>query len=225
MAPEQLHGKDAGAAADLFAFGAVFYEMLTGKKAFPGGTQASVIAGILERQPPELEALPEHLRRVVCACLAKEPADRWQSARDLAVALEWTAPPAAAAQVAAPASRGARLSWIAAGLFAAALAIVAAIHFREVPPEQPVARFSIAPPEKARFSGSLSVAPDGRRAAFRTVAPDGRIFLSLRSLDSQETAPLPGTEGASYNFWSPDGRFLAFFAGGQLKRLELVRRR
>jgi Tol biopolymer transport system component len=222
MSPEQLEGKDSGAAADLFAFGAVLYEMLTGQKAFGGPTQASVIAGILERQPPELQALPEHLRRILAACLAKDPADRWQSARDLSLALEWTAPPAAVAPVPAPAGRGARLAWAAAGLLAAAAAVLAVVHFREVPPDLPVARFAIAPPEKARFAGSLSVAPDGRRAVFRTVAPDGRVFLSLRSLDSQETTPIPGTDGATYNFWSPDARFLAFFAGSQLKRLELT---
>ena len=217
MAPEQLEGKPADPRTDLFAFGALLYEMVTGRKAFQGGSQASVIGAILHQDPPAMapqEPLtPPALERLVRKCLAKDPEERWQSARDLAGELEWiAAPPAGEAAPAAgrkPAPPRFRWAWpVAAALvFLAALPFVVA-YFRPAPAEPSPVRFTIAPPEGGNFERSVVLSPDGRRVAFVTRA-GGKERLWVRSLDSLEPQGAPPADSYDRPFWSPDSRYLA----------------
>ena len=226
MAPEQLEGKDADARSDIFAFGAVLHEMVTGKRAFRGESHASLISSIMSTEPPPVSSLapmaPPALDRVVRRCLAKDPDGRWQSARDVVLELDEIA---RALVPATAAGHGLRrrdfAGWIvAAGLFLALLAALLG-PWRRAPsaPGTPV-RFTVSPPRDTAFQGMLALSPDGRRLAFVATTADGRDVLWTRALDSLESRALEGTDGANYPFWSPDGRFLAFFAGGKLKKIE-----
>jgi serine/threonine protein kinase/Tol biopolymer transport system component len=237
MAPEQLEGKEVDARTDIFAFGAVVYEMATGKRAFEGKSQASVIGAILKDDPPPISSLqpmtPPALDRVVKKCLGKDPENRWQSARDLTDELRWIAE--GGSQAGAPAllvthrkSRK-RLVWsVAVVLLVAALTLGAFAYLRRVPEETRAVRFFVSPPGSlAGFgtttSGStapVAVSPDGHRVAFVAMSADGRYLLWVRSLDTLTAQALAGTEGASSPFWSPDSRLLGFFAGGKLKKIE-----
>jgi serine/threonine protein kinase len=221
MSPEQLQGKEADVRSDLFSFGCVFYEMLTGRRAFQGDSPASVIAAILQREPAPL-AVSAPLERVVKTCLAKDPDQRFQDALDLKHALAWA--------IKQPARARAQTSgewWIAA---AAALLLGAGAgwsisHFRQNPPEDRPFRFQINPPQDGRFvvaagAGGIALSPDGKLAAY-VASTNGRSGLWLRPLDSTAARLLPGTEGAYSPFWSPDGQSIAFFAEGALRRLDL----
>ncbi len=229
MAPEQLAGKEADARSDMFAFGAVLYEMATGKKAFEGKTQASVIAAILERDPPPVSTLqpmvPQLLDRVVKVCLAKDPEERWQTAHDLELQLHWIAE--ADLQAGVPAAVRARRrnrerwAWMATVLVL--LAIMAAVYSRKPLTSKGATWSFILAPEKTSFSyfaGPVVVSPDGRGVAFVATTAEGKDLLWVRPLDAPNAQALPGTEGASYPFWSADNRSLGFFAGGKLKAME-----
>jgi len=227
MAPEQLEGKEADARTDIFAFGLVVYEMVTGKKAFEGKSQASLIAKILETDPPPISSLqpmtPPALDRVVKRCLAKEPDDRWQTARDLEMELKWITD--GGSQVALPTpvvSRRKtldRLGWIAAALFLVIAAVLAAIRLHEGPRVLPSIRFSIFPPEKGTLSpvSYVAVSPDGNQLAFVATA-DGKQSIWIRPFGSLVARPLPGTEGGTSPFWSPDNQYVGFFSGGRLSK-------
>ena len=226
MAPEQLEGREADSRTDIFAFGALLYEMATGKRAFRGESHASLISSIMATEPPPVSSLapmaPPALDRVVRRCLAKDPDGRWQSARDVALELDEIARAPVTATAAGPGPRRRDFAgWIvAAGLL---LALLAALFgpWRRAPsaPAAPV-RFTVSPPRDTAFQGMLALSPDGRRLAFVATTADGRDLLWTRALDSLESRALEGTDGANYPFWSPDGRFLAFFAGGKLKKIE-----
>src|SRR5881628_127343 len=221
MSPEQLHGQEADPRSDLFSFGCVLYEMVTGKCAFEGRSAASVIAAILEREPAPLEAAPP-LERVVRRSLAKDPDQRFQTARDLKAALTWAleqAPPSAGVK---PRSRW----WIAA----AALVIVSALggwavaHFRQPPADDRVFRLQIDPPEGGQFvfgtnAGGIALSPDGRTAAY-IASGNGKNGLWVRPLNGVKARLIDGTEGARNPFWSPDGKSLAFSTISQLKRVD-----
>jgi Tol biopolymer transport system component len=221
MAPEQLEGQDADARTDIFAFGVVVYEMVTGRKAFAGKTSASLIGAILKDQPSSLSTVqpvtPGALDWTVRRCLAKEPDARWQSARDLLEELRWIA---AEGQRHAPADttrvrRRARATGLVAAtaLIVAIPTIMATRYLR--PAESLVTRLDlVTPPAADPFSFALS--PDGRQMAFVTTA-DGISRLWVRSLDSGNARPFPGSEGASYPFWKPDGGAIGFFAQDKLK--------
>ena len=231
MSPEQMEGKDADARSDIFSIGAVLFEMATGRHAFDGKTKASVIAAILEREPPSISQLqptsPPALDRTVRSCLAKDPDERFQSAHDLKLQLEWIRDAGSQASVPAPvvARRRSRerIAWALAGtglLVAVALAFLfARLYLHQ--PKPSVARFLISPPENANF-GSISLSPDGRRLAFVGISEDGRGQLWLRPLDNPSAQPLPGTDGARLPFWSPDSRNLGFFADGSLKKIDVT---
>src|SRR5579864_339118 len=223
MAPEQLEGKEADARTDIFAFGAVLYEMLAARRAFEGKSQAGLIVAIMEHEAPSVSAaVPAGaaLDRVVRRCLAKDPEERWQTARDLAFELQSVGDQPAAASAAVNVKRSREYAaWAAAALFLLAGVLLAVTHLSERTPEQRVIRFEVPAPENATFVGAAAVSPDGRRLAF--VARDsGGTRLWIRELDSFTARPLAGTEGARSPFWSPDSRYLGFGADGRLKRIE-----
>jgi len=224
MSPEQIEGKELDGRGDIFSFGAVLYEMVTGERAFQGNSQLSVASAILEKEPMPISSVkpmtPPALDHAIRRSLAKEVDKRWQSAADLAGELQWIAE--GGSQSGAPAPLVShrklreRLAWSVAALLAVCLAPVAFLHFREKPqaPGAPV-RFQIPPPEKSGID-YFKLSPDGRLLAFTT---DRRLWI--RSLDTLQAIPLPGTEGASKMFWSPDSQFIAFFAQGKLKKIAL----
>ena len=229
MAPEQLEGKPADVRTDIFALGALLYEMATGTQAFGGASAAAVASEILRAEPRPLLALrpdcPPALERLVLVCLAKDAGERWQSAHDVKLQLQALpeAPPKPGA--AETTTRHRRfLPWATA---AAATAVAVAALLRPTPPPAGTARairFSVAPPEGTAFAGwteatTFALSPDGSTLAFVATGAKGRQ-LYLRPLSSLEATPLEGTEGALSAFWSPDGKSLGFFADRKLKRLD-----
>jgi Tol biopolymer transport system component len=233
MAPEQLEGRDADPRSDIFAFGALFYEMITGRRAFEGRAPATVIAAILHVDPPPPSSLVPSLSpaidQFIGTCLRKQPDDRWQSVHDMSIALRWIAQEGlatrrAAASPAAGAGAGAGAGWWAALIVALAALSAGAVLWRSRPavPTLPSARFDVALPDHLGFDWPdwPNVSPDGRRLVF-TARHQGIRSLWMRSLDGT-VQPLSGTEGATYPFWSPDSRTVAFFAGGKLKRVDVT---
>jgi Tol biopolymer transport system component len=216
MAPEQIEGREIDGRADIFAFGAVMYEIATGRRAFEGKTHAGVLASILEHEPASIA--PPALDRVVRRCLAKDPDNRWQSARDLLLelkGLDLAEPPAAAPPVA---SGRAAWPWMAATALLLLVAVVlGVVHFRESPPEPQAIRFAVPPPQQGILH-TFSLSPDGRMLAM-AVTVEGKAQLWVRVLDTLEPQLLPGGEGAQYPFWSPDSRHIGFFAQGKLRRI------
>ena len=230
MAPEQLEARESDARTDIFAFGAVLYEMATGQRAFAGKSQASLIGAILRDEPKPISAVqpmtPPALDRVVTTCLAKDPEDRWQSAHDVGVQLQWILEGKAEAGTApgtAPRPGSGRLAWAVAATLFVALATSLFHGFRPGPEAPRAIRFSIASPEKAEFfrypvANSLALSPDGSSLAFVAVT-GGRGSLWVRPLDALAARRLDGTEGAVSPFWSPDSRFIGFFAQGKLQKI------
>ena len=236
MAPEQLEGREADARTDIFAFGATVYEMATGKRAFDGKSKASLIASILDRDPVPISTVqpmtPPGLDRTVQICLAKDPDDRWQSARDLSTELKWIAEGGSQAGLAAPVvarRRRREQMWI---VLAAALGLttmsLAAIALRHKAPDVMSIRSSIEPPPGVAYksddndSAALTISPDGRYLTFSGIDTAGKVMLWLRPLNSLEAHPIEGSEGGTYPFWSPDSRSIGFATGGKLKRAEVA---
>jgi Tol biopolymer transport system component len=216
--------------------------MLTGRTAFEGKTRASLLGAILKDEPPRVSTLvprvPPALDRVIGTCLAKDPDDRYQTARDLLRDLKWAASSDAAGPVpltpAAAPPGSSRVAWSIAAVsvlgFLAA-ATVAVRHYIELPQRPDVVRFAIAPLENRVFGGprgpgtglatQIAVSPDGRSVAFVTGSGNGNFEIWLRRLDALTSVPIVGTDGASFPFWSPDGTAIAFFADGKLKRVAI----
>jgi Tol biopolymer transport system component len=224
MPPEQLQGKEADARSDLFSFGCVLYEMLSGRRAFEGQSTASVIAAILEREPAPLNLAPP-LERVIRTCLAKDPDHRFQNALDVKRDLIW-------ALEGPPDNKTNRRWWIAAAATMVLGAVgggLAVSPFHQQPADDQVIRFQIAPPEGwgisggGNLGGGFAISPDGKTAAFVGVVK-GKTALWVRPLDAANARLIRGTEGASRPFWSPDSRSIAFSADrATLQRVDLAR--
>ena len=231
MSPEQVKGRSADARSDIFAFGAVLYEMLSGKRAFHGDSAGETMASILKEEPPDLsvtnQTISPGLERIVRHCLEKNPERRFQSSSDIAFALQTLtessgqhrsrrgstdrSPTSAELPVGhcGTSRRGARDRPVLDGRRSAPLS-----------PGQPI-RFEVAAPLDQRVVGTVALARDGSRLAFTARGPDGSTMLWIRALGDPKAAMLQGTEGAELPFWSPDGRSVGFFASGALKRIAI----
>jgi hypothetical protein len=234
MAPEQLEGKEADARSDIFSFGAVLYEMATGRRAFEGKAGVSVVAAILEKEPEPISAIkpmmPLALERAVRKCLAKDPDTRWQCAADLRDELKWISEAGSQAGVPAPVTARRKIRervwWPVAALLLVLLAVLGIATWRLATRTELSFRASILPPDNASFyfqgeyGGPPVISPDGRRLAFVARGMDGKNALYVRPLDALTSQRLEGTEGASFPFWSWDSRFLGYFAAGRLKKID-----
>jgi eukaryotic-like serine/threonine-protein kinase len=235
MAPEQLEGKTTDARTDIFALGCLLYEMCTGHKAFSGSSQASLISSIMKEDPAPISnrtpMSPASLDVVVKTCLAKDPEDRWQTARDVAIQLEAIRDDRSSPRpIAVGRQRSRSLSILPWAVAAAALAVAAYawISARQSPAPLPVVQTFLPPPPKTNYHviganiGGVALSRDGRRLAFGAREPDAPPSIWVRDLDQLSPYRIPGTEGGLYAFWSPDGRWLGFFARGKLKIVEAV---
>jgi serine/threonine protein kinase len=222
MAPEQLEGKEADARTDIFALGAVLYEMLTGRKAFEGKSQASLISAIISAEPASMATLqpltPPNLEHVVERCLAKDPGKRWQAASDAARELEWIGETAGtrAPVISAP-KRWRGLPLAAGSILGAMVAAFIAWNLKPEPPPRRVQRTSIVLPEGQELSRldrvAIAISPDGRNLVY-----SANDQLYLRPLDEIEGRPLDGTREAINVFFSPDGKWFGFVANGKLQK-------
>ncbi len=241
MAPEQIEGLEADARTDVFAFGALLFEMLTGRPAFEGHTRASLLGTILKDEPPPVSRVqpvaPAALDRIISTCLAKDPENRYQSARDLVRDLIWVASGSnddVGAPTMTPSARSRRVPWLVAAALALGLIATAVSGVRrpgELTPAAGPARFTIAPPENASFEGpsrggsgsatQLAVSPDGRNIAFVARAKT-TYQIWLRPMATLAAAPIQGTEGGTFPFWSPDSRSIGFFADRKVKTVAIA---
>ncbi|MHB8736774.1 MAG: protein kinase domain-containing protein, partial [Terriglobales bacterium] len=236
MAPEQIEGKEADARSDIFALGAVLYEMATGKRAFEGKSQLSVASAILEKDPEPMAAqkplTPPAFEHVVQRALAKSPDERWQSASDVRGELRWIAAGGATAAPVTAISGGRRTGerlWTYAALALAVVALaLATLWYQQANRPGDLMVASILAPEKTSFGfiegagGQPVLSPDGKMVAFVAQGDAGQAAVWVRRLDTPQPRRLAGTEGATYPFWSPDGTALGFFANGNLATVDLT---
>jgi Tol biopolymer transport system component len=234
MSPEQLEGRQVDARTDIFAFGAIVFEMVTGKRAFDGSSQASLIGAVLHTAPPPITRVtpgaPPALERLVAVCLSKDPEERWSTAHDVLLHLKGI--PEASEIVAAPVVprrlRRERLAYGAALVASlAAIGLAALLWSGRAAPkaaDAPLDVLAVLAPDGTTLDHGEApqISPDGRRLAFVATDAAGRTAIYIRNRDSLVARPLPDTDGASLIFWSPDGGRLAFFALGQLKTIAIA---
>jgi eukaryotic-like serine/threonine-protein kinase len=229
MSPEQLEGGEVDARSDIFSFGALLYEMTTGRRAFEGTSHASLITKIMSTEPPPVRQLapvtPAVLEHLICRCLAKEPNARWQCAGDLVAELRAIASGGAIAAVPAPRAKRPIIAWSVAAAMAVLAAILGALLARPGKPSQSAMRFTIASPSAdGSISASMlwiptAVSPDGQRIIMRILEPNaGSLWLRTLRGDAKR---LDGTADATAPFWSPDGRRVGFFANGKLRTIDV----
>ncbi len=233
MSPEQVQGKEADARSDIFAFGAVLYEMLTGKRAFEGKSQLSVASAVLEKDPDPISAVqpltPPALEHLVRTCLAKDPDQRFQSAHDLKLQLQWIT--AGGSQVGAPAvvvaQKKNRQKILAAAtglgwLLAVAAVVLVAMYARRLTSAQELVRAQIDRPAGFDFDsvmkGAPALSPDGQQVAF-VALKDGKSAIFVQRLSAGKAEMLEGTEEGIFPFWSPDGKYVGFFSSGKLRKI------
>ncbi len=235
MSPEQIEGKEADARSDIFAFGAVLYEMVTGKRPFSGKSQISLASSILEKDPDAISAtnpsIPPAFEHVLTTCLQKNPEERYLAAHDIKIELQWIAAgrsSAAVAAVSAPPAQGReRVGWIAAVVVAIVLGVVAGLFFNRPVPSAQTVRTVVDPPAKVTlnltgdFAGPPVLSPDGTALAFSATSADGKTALWVRPMNALDAHMIPGTDSAIFPFWSPDSRSLGFFADGKVKTIDL----
>jgi serine/threonine protein kinase len=236
MSPEQLRGKPVDQRTDIFSFGTVLYEMLSGQKAFQKDSTADTISAILREDPPELSVTNKNidpgLERVVHRCLEKNREQRFHSASDLAFALESLSGSQSRVDTSSlgtstfetpPVRRAlwAQIGWAMAGLLLISTVIFAYLYVHRAASVTDTLSFSINAPEKTSFAEAGTISPDGRQIAFVVTDAAGSTSLWVRSMDSIELKRLTGTEGASFPFWSPDSKFIGFFASGKLKKIDV----
>ena len=237
MSPEQVRGEVVGHRSDIFSFGLILFEMLSGKRAFTGDSHVEVMNAILKEDPPELSEtntkISLALEKIVRRCLEKKPERRFQSASDLGFALEALSTPNSSGANRAEAVPSlettsvkrsgwrAHLWMLAAGVFALLALVMSVAYVRRAPVENRATYLYLPLPEKTKFDmhGGSTISPDGRRVALAAVT-EGVSQLWVYSFDAPKPVLLAGTEGARYPFWSPDGRSIGFFAEGKLKRIE-----
>jgi serine/threonine protein kinase/Tol biopolymer transport system component len=234
MAPEQIEGKEADARSDIFAFGAVLYEMVAGKRPFSGKSQISLASSILESDPEPVSKAkpntPPAFEHVVTTCLQKNPDDRYLAAHDIKLELQWIAADRSAPPVATLPGRSytrERLGWAAFAIFSIVVGMIVGSFLKAPVPEVQPTRTVIDPPAKTSFSltgdfaGPPVLSPDGASIAFTAMGADGKTIIWVRPMNMLEAHALPGTEGAVFPFWSPDGRSVGFFADSKLKTIDL----
>jgi serine/threonine protein kinase len=228
MSPEQLEGREADARSDIFAFGATMYEMVTGRRAFSGDSKASLIGSIMRDEPRAISELqptsPPALDRLIIKCMHKDSDRRWQTAGDLRDELEWIASAGSQAGLPAPVSSRRRLhlrmSWSLFALAGVAAVLLAVLYFSQTEPVRTTSRFTISVEQPFQEVEWPRISPNGQLLAFRAADSTGNYKIWIRPLNSLDTYPLEGTEGATRPFWSPDSRYLAFFADSrQLKKV------
>ena len=231
MSPEQIEGKELDGRSDIFSLGAVLYEILTGQRAFPGKSQLSVASAILEKEPSPISSIkpltPHALDHTIRRCLAKDPEERWQTARDLALELRAIAnegPQAAAPATEAPARRlRERLAWGVAVALALVAAVLTMFLMQRAPKPEQTVRLTADLGADVKLDSDLSISaalsPNGGRLAFVAIGSDGKRHLYVRSLDQLQATMLSGSEGAESPFFSPDSEWLGFFAGAKLKKI------
>ncbi|MBV8893407.1 MAG: protein kinase [Acidobacteria bacterium] len=240
MAPEQIEGKEADARSDIFAFGAVLYEMATRKRPFQGKSQISLASAILEQDPTPIGSVkplvPAPFEHVVMTCLQKNPEDRFQSANDIKLQLQWVAAAKPAAKLSWDSSSGVGASaavtpsrrpliWAATLIAGLLLGAIAGFVLHR-PPPAPSIHMVINPPEETQIdltgdnAGPPVISPDGSMIAFAATGRDGKTTIWVRSANSLEVRELKDTEGAIFPFWSFDSRSIAFFADAKLKVVE-----
>ena len=235
MSPEQVEGKELSTRSDIFSLGAVLYEIVTGRRAFEGKSQLSVASAILEKEPAPITAIkpltPRGLDHVIRRCLAKDPDDRWQTARDVALELNSVAQSESGAEHRAAVSglRERNLREWSAWSLAGILLLTGAYSFLRPRDgdlqSQQLLRTSILAPDQSRipWASDSAISPDGRFLVFSASNPDGKVPLWLRPVDSLTARPLPGTDRGYNPFWSPDGRWIAFISlsDAKLKKISV----
>jgi eukaryotic-like serine/threonine-protein kinase len=228
MSPEQVEGKELDVRSDIFSLGAVLYEMVTGKRAFEGRSQLSVASAILEKEPIPLSTVrpltPPALDHVIKKCLAKIPDERWQSASDLASELRWIAETGSQAEEAGRVTTG-RRRWDHAGWLVAAaffLFLMAdGVYLWNTASKRPPAKYFNSTVTVPLPANDVALSPDGRSVALVAYSDQANKYVIwTHEVGSRGAAIVPGTGGASHPFWSPDGRFIGFFANGKLKKVE-----
>jgi eukaryotic-like serine/threonine-protein kinase len=230
MSPEQIEGREADTRSDIFSFGAVLYEMATGRRAFEGKSQVTVASAILEKDPEPISVhqplASAALQHVVHGALMKDPDSRWQSAADIARQLRWISSSdstSGAARISLPHPKWRERTWWMAGVAALLGLLLWSVFWGRSHPR--VVRASIPPPSDAAFdfmgdySGPPVLSPDGTRVAFAARTSKGRNSIWVRRLDSSSAQKLDGTEGAYAMFWSEDGKSIGFFADSKLRRI------